>query len=163
MYLHESLQIIIDSSILFNNFVNTYYFTIFYQFISFYTVSLTFHHSHAFFQFTIFHVFTYYCCKNFMTLQIVYFLCYFIQSMQLKKFSCASSFHFLLFLIVFLKIPRAKVNAKLKPGLAIPTDAPKAVANEAIEVPLIVADKIKSLIKVIRLLLFYSLLFLFYF
>lgn len=61
-----------------------------------------------------------------------------------KKFSCASSFHFLLFLIVFLKIPRAKVNAKLKPGLAIPTDAPKAVANEAIEVPLIVADKIKN-------------------
>lgn len=80
-----------------------------------------------------------------------------------KKFSCASSFHFLLFLIVFLKIPRAKVNAKLKPGLAIPTDAPKAVANEAIEVPLIVADKIKSLIKVIRLLLLYSILFLFYF
>ena len=163
MYLHESLQIIIVSSILFNNFVNTYYFTIFYQFISFYIVSLTFHHSHALFQFTIFHVFTYYCCKNFMTLQIVYFLCYFIQSMQLKKISCAASFHFLLFLIVFLKTPRAKVNTKLKPGLAIPTDAPKAVANEAIEVPLIVADKIKSLIKVIRLLLFYSLLFLFYF
>lgn len=73
---------------------------------------------------------------------------------------------FFLFPVVFnsfLKIPRAKVNPKLKPGLAIPTDAPKAVANEAIEVPLIVADKIKSLIKVIKLLLFYSLLFLFYF
>lgn len=83
--------------------------------------------------------------------------------MLIKKFSCASSFHFLLFLIVFFKIPGAKVNAKLKPGLAIPTDAPKAVANEAIEVPLIVADKIKSLIKVIRLLLFYSLLFSFCF
>ena len=54
----------------------------------------------------------------------------------------------LLFLIIFFTISIVNENAKLKPALATPIGTPITVANEAIEIPSLVADKtIKDLSK----------------
>lgn len=47
----------------------------------------------------------------------------------------------MLFAISFLTIPVAIENAKLKLALAILTGAPIILAKEAIDIPLLVADK----------------------
>ena len=62
-----------------------------------------------------------------------------------------SYYAFFLFCVVFssfFTIPTVIENATLKLGLAIPTDAPITLAKEAIDTPILVADKaIKDLSK----------------
>ena len=51
-------------------------------------------------------------------------------------------------MIIFFTISIVNENAKLKPALATPIGTPITVANEAIEIPSLVADKtIKDLSK----------------
>ena len=57
-------------------------------------------------------------------------------------------FYIFIFRAIFFTIPIAIENAKLKLALAILTGAPITVANDAIDIPPLVADKtIKDLSK----------------
>ena len=57
-------------------------------------------------------------------------------------------FLFLVMLSNFLIIPVAREKIKVKPALAIPTDAPTTLADEIIQTPLLVALKIIKILSI---------------
>ena len=123
---------IIDSFILFNNFSNSQYFSIFYHLICFYMTSLFLLHSNAFLQFTIVSFFIHSCCINssglfplsFSALDIL-----FSMLLNLRLATKTALLSFLFFFIIALRcfspILLLIENTKLRLAFVNPISAPK--------------------------------------
>ena len=143
-------QTVINNLILFNNYINTYFFAFFNQTNFFNITSLAIHHSNAFFQLSVFLFFIKNSHKIFMTNFIIYqcfkyftFYLSVLFNLLLASITIFLCFFFL-FLIVFKNHFTDTVvieNARLQLTLIIPTGAPIAAANDATEMLPVATDK----------------------